>query len=95
MYFGGFEGKRTAYVVFDMPDSFDMVPFAEPFFQALRAAAPLVALLFAASDRSRTIGAVGARERLSNQVRKRCRMPDAPAEEGTCSKGTCSRGTSR
>lgn len=35
MYFGGFEGKRTAFVVFDMPDSSDMVPFAEPFFQGM------------------------------------------------------------
>jgi hypothetical protein len=27
MYFGTFEGLRTAFMVFDMPDSSDMVPF--------------------------------------------------------------------
>lgn len=33
MYFGGFEGKRTAFIVFDTPDLSEMIPFAEPFFQ--------------------------------------------------------------
>lgn len=27
MYFGTFEGRRTGFVVFDMPDPSDMVPF--------------------------------------------------------------------
>ena len=27
MYFGTFDGHRTAFMVFDMPDSSDMVPF--------------------------------------------------------------------
>jgi len=35
MNFGGFEGKRTAFIVFDMPDLSDMIPFAEPFFQGM------------------------------------------------------------
>jgi hypothetical protein len=37
MYFGAMEGQRAAYVVFDMPDSSDMIPFAEPFFTELKA----------------------------------------------------------
>jgi len=37
MYFGTFDGHRTAFMVFDMPDSSDMVPFCEPFFTALDA----------------------------------------------------------
>lgn len=37
MYFGNFQGQRTAFIVFDMPDSSDMVPFSEPFFQELSA----------------------------------------------------------
>ena len=32
MYFSTFDGHRTAFMVFDMPDSSDMVPFGEPFF---------------------------------------------------------------
>lgn len=37
MYFTTFDGKRTAYVVFDMPDSSAVPVFAEPFFMALDA----------------------------------------------------------
>jgi hypothetical protein len=37
MYFGPSEGWRTALMVFDMPDPSDMVPFSEPWFQALNA----------------------------------------------------------
>ena len=37
MYFGTFEGRRTGFLVFDMPDPSDMVPFAEPFFMELNA----------------------------------------------------------
>ncbi len=37
MYFGPSEGRRTAFMVFDMPDPSDMVPFAEPWFQELNA----------------------------------------------------------
>ncbi len=37
MYFGAFQGQRTAFIVFDMPDPSDMVPFTERFFQELNA----------------------------------------------------------
>jgi hypothetical protein len=37
MYFTTFDGHRTAFMVFDMPDSSDMPPFAEPFFMELNA----------------------------------------------------------
>jgi hypothetical protein len=37
MYFTEFDGRRTAFIVFDLPDSSDIVPFCEPFFQELDA----------------------------------------------------------
>jgi hypothetical protein len=37
MYFTANEGKRCAYIIFDMADSADMPPFAEPFFSELDA----------------------------------------------------------
>ena len=37
MYFTTFDGQRTAYMVFDMPDASDMPVFAEPFFEGLEA----------------------------------------------------------
>ena len=37
MYFTDFDGRRTAFIVFDLPDSSDIVPFCEPFFQELDA----------------------------------------------------------
>lgn len=37
MYFTTFDGKRTAFVVFDMPDSSSIPIFAEPFFSQLNA----------------------------------------------------------
>jgi hypothetical protein len=37
MYFTTFDGRRTAYIVFDMPEAADMPPFAEPFFRELGA----------------------------------------------------------
>jgi hypothetical protein len=37
MYFGSFDGRRTAFVIFDMSDPSDMPPFAEPFFMELEA----------------------------------------------------------
>jgi hypothetical protein len=37
MYFASFDGRRTALIVFDLADSSDMVPFAEPFFNELDA----------------------------------------------------------
>jgi len=37
MYFTAFDGKRTAFFVFDMPESSSLPPFAEPFFMGLNA----------------------------------------------------------
>src|ERR1700735_4854816 len=37
MYFTTFDGQRTAYMVFDLPDASDLPPFAEPFFRDLNA----------------------------------------------------------
>lgn len=37
MYFTSTEGKRCAYIIFDMADPSDMPPFAEPFFAGLEA----------------------------------------------------------
>jgi hypothetical protein len=37
MYFTAFDGRRTAFMVFDMPESSDIPSFAEPLFQELGA----------------------------------------------------------
>jgi hypothetical protein len=37
MYFTTFDGQRTAFMVFDMPESADIPAFAEPLFQELSA----------------------------------------------------------
>jgi hypothetical protein len=37
MYFTTFDGRRTAFMIFDMADPADMPPFAEPFFMELDA----------------------------------------------------------
>jgi hypothetical protein len=37
MYFTAVDGLRTGFILFDLPDSSDIVPFAEPFFQELNA----------------------------------------------------------
>jgi hypothetical protein len=37
MYFTTFDGRRTAYVIFDMPGAPDIPTFAEPFFAKLNA----------------------------------------------------------
>jgi hypothetical protein len=37
MYFTTFQAQRTAYMVFNLPDSSDIPPFAEPFFNGLDA----------------------------------------------------------
>jgi hypothetical protein len=37
MYFTTFDGRRTAFVVFDMPDASAIPGFAEPLFQELNA----------------------------------------------------------
>jgi hypothetical protein len=45
MYFAAFDGKRAAYIVFDMPDSSGMPPFAEPFFGNLEADVEIVPVM--------------------------------------------------
>jgi hypothetical protein len=37
MYFTTFDGQRTAFMVFDLPDASGIPPFAEPLFRALNA----------------------------------------------------------
>jgi hypothetical protein len=37
MYFTAFDGRRTAFMVFDMPESSDLPSFAEPLFRELGA----------------------------------------------------------
>ncbi len=37
MYFTTFDGNRTAYMVFDLPDTSDIPVFAEPFFMTMNA----------------------------------------------------------
>jgi hypothetical protein len=37
MYFTAFDGLRTAFMVFDLPDTSDIPVFAEPFFRKLNA----------------------------------------------------------
>ena len=37
MYFTTFDGRRTAFIVFNRAESSDMPPFAEPFFRDLNA----------------------------------------------------------
>ncbi len=37
MYFTTFDGQRTAYMVFDLPDASGIPAFAEPFFAELNA----------------------------------------------------------
>jgi hypothetical protein len=41
MYFTAFDGMRTAFVVFDLPDASAIPPFAEPFFRELNASVDL------------------------------------------------------
>ena len=41
MHFTTFDGQRTAYMVFDLPDASDIPLFAEPFFTELNAAVEL------------------------------------------------------
>jgi hypothetical protein len=57
-YFGTFEGKRTAFVVFDMPDSSDMVAFGEPFFMAVDADVEVVPIMNA-DDLQKGLGKLG------------------------------------
>jgi len=45
MYFTTFEGRRSAYIVFDMKDSADLPAFAEPFFNELNAEVELAPVM--------------------------------------------------
>jgi hypothetical protein len=37
MYFTTFDGQRTAFMIFDLPDASGLPPFAEPLFRELNA----------------------------------------------------------
>jgi hypothetical protein len=45
MYFTAFDGQRTAFMVFELPDTSDIPPFAEPFFMELNAAVELAPVM--------------------------------------------------
>lgn len=45
MYFTTFDGQRTAFMIFDMPDPSDIPPFAEPFFMELDAEVQLAPVM--------------------------------------------------
>jgi hypothetical protein len=45
MYFGPSDGRRTAFIVFDMPEPSDMVTFSEPWFQAVNADVEIIPLM--------------------------------------------------
>ena len=45
MYFTAFGGKRTAIIVFDLPDSSQIPVFAEPFFMELQAEVELAPVM--------------------------------------------------
>jgi hypothetical protein len=45
MYFTTFDGRRTAFMVLDLPDPSDIPPFAEPFFMALQAEVELAPVM--------------------------------------------------
>ena len=47
MYFTTFDGRRTAYMVFDLPAASDIPPFAEPFFKELEAEVHLAPVMSA------------------------------------------------
>ncbi len=58
MYFGGFEGKRTAFIVFDMPVLSDMIPFAEPFLQGMNTDVVIMPIMNA-DDMQKGLGKLG------------------------------------
>jgi hypothetical protein len=45
MYFTTFDGRRTAYMIFDLPDTPDIPQFAEPFFTQLNAEVELAPVM--------------------------------------------------
>lgn len=44
-YFTSFDGRRTAFFVFDMPDTSAIPPMAEPFFMELNASVEFVPVM--------------------------------------------------
>ena len=58
MYFTTFEGKRTAYIVFDLPDASAIPAFAEPFFMELHAEVELLPVMNG-DDLQKGLAAVG------------------------------------
>jgi hypothetical protein len=55
MYFTTFDGRRAAYMVFDMPEAADLPAFAEPLFRELGAEV-LVAPAMNVDDLQRGLG---------------------------------------
>ena len=47
MYFGGFEGRRSMFIVFDMTDPSNLVTFAEPLFSELNADVVVIPIMTA------------------------------------------------
>ena len=45
MYFTTFDGRRTVFIVFDMPDASSIQVFAEPFFMDLHAEVELAPVM--------------------------------------------------
>jgi len=45
MYFTTFDGQRTAFMVFDLPEASGIPPFAEPFFRELNASVQLAPVM--------------------------------------------------
>jgi hypothetical protein len=45
MYFAPSEGRRAAFMVFDMPEPSDMVAFSEPWFQAVNADVEIIPVM--------------------------------------------------
>jgi hypothetical protein len=58
MYFTTFDGQRTAFMVFDMPESADIPAFAEPLFQELSAEV-VIAPAMNADDLQRGLAQLG------------------------------------
>jgi len=57
-YFATFDGKRTAYFVFDMVDQAQVPPFCEPLFDALDATVQVVPAMNA-GDLTKGLSAAG------------------------------------
>ena len=45
MYFGAPEGRRAAFVVFDVSGPSDLIPFSEPWFQELNADVEIIPVI--------------------------------------------------